>query len=342
MIPCSSANLESESRPQSHTDSFTDLRQFLRFIDLEHLWSEHRQQACNDFPFRVSRHYASLINRGDPDDPLLRQVLPSARELLPDEAFCKDPLQDASFHQGNGILRKYNGRALLITTAACPVHCRYCFRRHFPYREHRASPNLWQQVSNQITAMPEVSEIILSGGDPLSLSNERLAELIALLELSPQVQRLRIHTRTPVMLPDRVDEALIATLRNSRFTTLMVTHINHPREISTELIAALETLKSAGITLLNQSVLLKGVNDTLVTQTELCESLVAAGVLPYYLHQLDKVAGASHFYVENDLALQLESGLLAGLPGYMVPRLVIEKPGAASKLPLYTVSRIDN
>ena len=338
MIPCSLPDLESEGQRSARPTFFHDPRDLLNFLDLDALWNEQKQQVCAEFPFRVSRHFAGLMEKGNPDDPLLRQVLPSSRELHSDSRFSQDPVQDSRFHQGNGMLRKYNGRALLITTAACPVNCRYCFRRHFPYQEQQSTPARWNQIAKQLNKLTDIREVILSGGDPLSLSNRRMATLIQILEQSRHIHSLRIHTRTPVMLPDRIDDELINILRKSRFNIVLVTHINHAREISSQLKNAMQALRNANITLLNQSVLLNGVNDSPDTLVELSETLFLAGILPYYLHQLDKVEGAMHFYVGEVRALEIESELLSRLPGYLVPKLVVERPGADSKLPLSSVT----
>jgi EF-P beta-lysylation protein EpmB len=233
-----------------------------------------------------------------------------------------------------GLLHKYRGRALLLATAACGIHCRYCFRRAFPYTDANPASNDWQQALESIEADPSISEVILSGGDPLSLSDRRLASLSQKLAGIPQLKRLRIHTRLPVVAPSRVDESLCAWLSTSPLQTVMVLHINHPQEIDTELALACGRLRDTGSILLNQAVLLAGVNDGAATQIRLSERLFEAGVLPYYLHQLDRVRGAAHFEVTDEKARQLLVSLREALPGYLVPRLVREEAGGASKLPL--------
>ena len=233
-----------------------------------------------------------------------------------------------------GLLHKYTNRALLLVTSACAIHCRYCFRRNFPYTEARAEDHQFQAALDYLRAHPEVDEVILSGGDPLVLTDRRLAELVAALGSLPALRRLRIHTRLPVVLPQRFTPELLSALTCSRLDPVMVIHANHPREISPQVRAALATAKAAGFTLLNQAVLLKGVNDAPDTLTALSEELFEAGVLPYYLHLLDRVEGAGHFEVSEARARALHRELRARLPGYLVPRLVREQAHAASKLPL--------
>jgi EF-P beta-lysylation protein EpmB len=233
-----------------------------------------------------------------------------------------------------GLLRKYHGRALLVTTGACAVHCRYCFRRHFPYAEQNPGGTQWPRVLEHLDADATINEIILSGGDPLALSDERLAALAAALDAVPHLRTLRLHTRLPVVLPERIDEALLRWLRATRLKAVVVIHANHAREIDADVVAALARLRRAGAVLLNQTVLLKGVNDDAETLAALSEALFAAEVLPYYLNALDRVAGAAHFEVEHGRARALIETLRRRLPGYLVPRLVCETAGAPYKLPL--------
>jgi len=271
---------------------------------------------------------------GDPADPLLRQVLPLQLETQPHAGYSTDPVGDLQALAQPGLLHKYQGRALLLATAACAVHCRYCFRRHFPYSASEASPGGWQPALDHLAASPDIREVILSGGDPLSLSDQRLAALVHRLEQIPHLQRLRIHSRLPVVLPARVDEALTAWLGATRLQTIVVIHANHPNELDTEVATSMARLRATGVTLLNQSVLLRGVNDDCTTLVALSEQLFAAGVLPYYLHLLDKVQGAAHFDVSEREALALHQAMLVNLPGYLVPRLVREQAGAHYKIPL--------
>jgi EF-P beta-lysylation protein EpmB len=292
------------------------------------------QQAAARFPLRVPRSYVARMQKGDPADPLLRQVLPLGEELVVTDGFTTDPVGDLDAMAVPGLLHKYAGRVLLITTAACGVHCRYCFRRHFPYREANAASLDWQPALDYIAADPSIREVILSGGDPLSLSDQRLSQLVAQLAAIPHLQRLRLHTRQVIVLPQRVDAALLNWLADRRLQTVMVVHANHANEINQEVSAALLRLKETGVTLLNQAVLLKGVNDDVQVLAALSERLFAAQVLPYYLHQLDRVQGARHFEVSDNQALKLVDELRDRLPGYLVPRLVREQAGQMAKIPL--------
>jgi EF-P beta-lysylation protein EpmB len=284
---------------------------------------------------RVPRAFIARMRRGDPRDPLLLQVLAEPRELLPAQGYVADPLAEAGARDAPGLLRKYAGRALLITTGACAVHCRYCFRRHYDYgADQDGEAPRWQAALAAVAADSSIEELILSGGDPLSLANARLSQLIGRIAAMPQVRRLRIHTRTPIVLPARVDAGLLAVLAPWRERLVIVVHANHPAELDADASAALRQLAGCSAALLNQSVLLAGVNDNAATLAGLSQRLFAAGTLPYYLHQLDPVAGAAHFAVTDARAMQLHRELIARLPGYLVPRLVREVPGAPGKLPL--------
>jgi EF-P beta-lysylation protein EpmB len=289
----------------------------------------------NPFPQRVPLSYVRRMRYGDPADPLLRQVLPLLAEREPPPAgFISDPVGDLAAERAPGVLHKYHGRTLLITTGACAVHCRYCFRRHYPYGDAMRAEDEWQVALAAIADAEDLTEIILSGGDPLSLANHRLAALVERLETLPRLRRLRLHTRLPVVLPSRVDEALTSLLSGTRLRTVVVIHANHPAEIDEEVKAALARLAATGATLLNQSVLLRGVNDDAGVLAALSEALFEAGVTPYYLHMLDRVVGAAHFEVELDRARAIHDELRATLPGYLVPRLVREEAGADAKTPV--------
>ena len=283
------------------------------------------------FPVRVPHEYVARMRKGDARDPLLLQVLPTADEDRAVLGFVADPVGDAAAMRAPGVIHKYRGRVLLTLTGACAVHCRYCFRRHFPYADANPAPGEWRAAWDYIAAHVDVSEVILSGGDPLSVADARLADLLERLDAIPHLRRLRIHTRLPVVLPARVTEGLIALLARSRLRPVMVLHINHAQEIDAHLRAAFARLRDAGVSLLNQSVLLSGVNDTEEALAELSEALFDAGVLPYYLHQLDRVAGAHHFAVSDVQALTLIERLRGRLPGYLVPRLARETAGHPSK-----------
>lgn len=290
--------------------------------------------ASAQFRLRVPRSFVARMRPGDPNDPLLRQVLPLAAELADEAEYVDDPVGERTALRTRALLQKYRGRALLITTPTCAVHCRYCFRRAFPYEEQSGEAPRWREALAEIAADTSLEEIILSGGDPLSLSNARLESLTRALAAIPHVRRIRVHTRQPVVLPSRVDEGLIRWLRGSSLPIVLVLHINHPNELDAELIAACAKLRATAITLLNQSVLLAGVNDDVAVLAELSRKLFAAGVLPYYLHALDRVRGAAHFAVPDERAQALAAELAARSSGYLVPRLVREVPGAAAKVAL--------
>lgn len=268
---------------------------------------------------------------GDPADPLLRQVLPWDAETLDQPDFTADPVGDAEARLAPGLLQKYNGRALLVTTGACAVHCRYCFRRHYPYSAGPRSPDDWQPAIDQIAADPAIDEVLLSGGDPLTLVDSHLAELTRRLAAIPHLRRLRIHTRLPIVIPQRVTGELLAWLRGTRLTPVVVVHANHAQEIDDSVAAPLARLVDAGIPVLNQSVLLRGVNDTAAALIDLSRRLVDLRVMPYYLHQLDRVAGAAHFEVPISRGLELLATIRAALPGYAVPRYVQEVAGETHK-----------
>ncbi len=283
------------------------------------------------FPLRVPRGYVARMRRGDPSDPLLRQVLPAAAEALARPGFDTDPVGEAAARRAPGLLQKYAGRALLITTEACAIHCRYCFRRAYPYAQQLDPAGRWRGALDALAAGPGVEELILSGGDPWSLSNARLHALTTRLRMLPALRRLRIHTRQPIVLPSRVDAGLIDWLRELPWPVVVVVHANHPQEIDATVAAALQALRASGVTLLNQSVLLAGVNDRPDTLASLSERLFAAGVLPYYLHLLDRVRGAAHFEVAEERARSLLAVLATRLPGYLVPKLVRESAGDPAK-----------
>jgi EF-P beta-lysylation protein EpmB len=271
------------------------------------------------------------MRHGDRHDPLLRQVLPLDDELRTVPGFGLDAVGDGAARVARGVIHKYEGRALLVATGSCAINCRYCFRRHFPYAEETAAASGWAAAIEAIAADASVSEVILSGGDPLALATHKLAELTDRLRVIPHVRRLRIHTRLPVVLPERVDDALLAWLSTLPWPVVVVVHANHGNEFDADVDAAMGALRAVGATLLNQAVLLAGVNDSADALATLCERGFEAGVLPYYLHQLDRVAGTAHFEVDDARARALHAALVARLPGYLVPRLVREVAGDASK-----------
>jgi len=287
-----------------------------------------------DFPVRVPRGFVRRMRHGDPADPLLRQVLPLAAEFAEVPGFVADPVGDAHSTRTAGLLQKYRGRALLITTAACAVHCRYCFRRAFAYEDHAMSGPRLDAAIGQLAADPSVEELVLSGGDPLSLGDARLERILSAVDRLPHLRRIRLHTRLPVVLPERIDDGLARVLGRLSKPLVTVVHANHANEIDAEVSAALVRLGGFSAQLLNQSVLLRGVNDSADALAALSSRLFAAGVLPYYLHQLDRVHGAAHFAIDDQAAVCLVRELAACLPGYLVPRLVREIEGAPSKLPI--------
>lgn len=312
--------------------AYRDAASLLRHLDIPA--ADLPWRVASDFPLRIPRSYVRRMRRGDPHDPLLRQVLPLAQEKHLQPGFAKDPVGDTQALTAPGLLHKYQGRVLLMLSGACAVHCRYCFRRHFPYSEAGSRPAAWDEALDYVAAEENITEVILSGGDPLTLADERLSVLVRHLDAIPHLRRLRIHSRLPVVLPERVDTALLAWLGGTRLQTVMVIHANHGNEIDGQVETALGRLTAAGVTLFNQSVLLKGINDDATVLAELSEKLFAAGVVPYYLHLLDRVQGAAHFEVAEDRAVAIHRQLLEYLPGYLVPRLVREEAGAAYKLPV--------
>ncbi|GGO78722.1 EF-P beta-lysylation protein EpmB [Marinobacterium nitratireducens] len=313
----------------SHT--LDDPAELLRQLALPDELLAPALEAAGDFPLRIPIPYLRRIRKGDPEDPLLRQVLPLGAERIPVPGFVSDPLAEANANRRDGLIHKYKRRVLLILSGACAINCRYCFRRHFPYDDNRLGPEQWREVLGYLRAHPEVNEVIFSGGDPLATSDRRLARFIADLGEIPHLTRLRIHSRLPVVIPQRVTDSLVDTLTSSRLRPVMVLHVNHGNEIDDEVEQALERLRRAGVTLLNQAVLLRGVNDSVAAQQDLSERLFAAGVLPYYLFVLDAVAGAAHFDVPDDEARRLMLALQAELPGFLVPRLAREIPGRPAK-----------
>lgn len=325
--------LDSPHWQHSLRDAVRDVHELLEILQLDPLDANWVQPGADEFPILVPRKFISRMRKGDPNDPLLRQVLPARDELEEHLGFTKDPLQEISLAKA-GFIEKYPSRALIITTSACPVHCRYCFRRHFPYETQLASRNHWASTLAALKSSTAIREVILSGGDPLSLSNRRLRELVAELETIASVTTVRIHSRFPIVLPERVDRGLLALLEQTRLKTVLVVHCNHANEIDEAVRSALQQVSATGTLLLNQSVLLRGVNDDVGCLESLSYRLFDSGVLPYYLHQLDRVAGAAHFQVEDSKAVKLIADLRKRVPGYLVPKLVQEVPGELSKIPL--------
>lgn len=318
----------------SLSDLVTDPRELLALLGLDPGLLPAAIAADRTFRLRVPREFVARMQPGDPADPLLRQVLPVGEELAEVAGFHGDPLAEARHTREAGLLQKYQGRVLLIVSGACAVNCRYCFRRHFPYDDNTPDTAHWESLFATLAADSSIEEVILSGGDPLMVSNRRLTWIITQLAAIPHVTRLRIHTRLPVVVPARVDDELPGILAGSRLTPVVVVHANHANELDNAVAAAMGRLADAGIALLNQAVLLRGVNDNLAAQGALSRRLFACRVLPYYLHLLDPVAGAAHFDVPDAEGTALVQALATTLPGYLVPRLVREIPGRPAKTPL--------
>lgn len=319
-------------------EALRDPAELLDILELDRALLEPAREAARRFPLRVPRRYLAKIRRRDPGDPLLRQILPLAAEGETVAGYGPDPVGDRAARTAPGVLQKYRGRALVVTTGACAVHCRYCFRREYPYGEDHAGGSQWPAALDQLAADSSLREVILSGGDPLSLSDRRLAQMLQDLGTIGHLQRIRLHTRLPVVIPERITSAFTALLTRSPLPVVLVLHANHPRELDGALAAPLQTLRTAGVTLLNQSVLLRGVNDCATTLEALSERLFTLGVLPYYLHLLDPVAGTAHFAVDDARGRQLAEELGARLPGYLVPKLVREHAGAPAKTPMATAT----
>tara|TARA_R110001592_G_scaffold61158_19_gene186259 strand:- start:953 stop:1966 length:1014 start_codon:yes stop_codon:yes gene_type:complete len=334
MIPLKDTFWQTESWQQQMSGMIRDPEQLLQRLQLNPEEHPDITAAMQQFPLRVPEAFVAKMKIGDWHDPLLRQVLPLARETQEQVGYVNDPLEEGNANPVPGLIHKYHGRVLLIANPSCAVHCRYCFRRNFPYDSNNPSQRDWQKTLDYIADRPDISEVILSGGDPLSAPDEYLQKLINKIALIPHVTTLRIHTRLPLVLPARITPALIGVLSENRLRIVMVIHCNHANEIDSHSEIALSTLHKAGFMLLNQSVLLKEINDNADTLVKLSQRLFEVNVMPYYLHLLDKVRGAAHFDVKEEEAQALMNAILARLPGYLVPRLVVEEPSANSKRPL--------
>ena len=307
----------------------------LRAVDLDPAeWLDGAERGHRLFPVLVPKPYLQRIRPGDPNDPLLRQVLPLGEETNTLPGYSPDPLEERDASPVRGLIQKYRSRALLMVTGQCAINCRYCFRRSFPYGEHSLSPQDRQQVIETLTADNALNEVILSGGDPLAVNDRLLSQWLDAIASVPHIRRLRIHSRLPVVIPQRVTPRLLTALSASRLKIVLVVHINHPQEIDADVAAAMAQLRDAGVTLLNQSVILRGINDHADTLETLSERLFDAGILPYYLHAFDPVQGAAHFDVADVQAATLVAELRNRLPGFLVPRLVREVPGRPSKTPI--------
>lgn len=322
---------EKQPWQEALSDLITDPEVLLTFLELDPALLEAAKAAARVFPLKLPRGFAARMQKGNPNDPLLKQVLPLGVELAQPAGYLLDPLQENQVNPVPGLLHKYHGRVLVTLTSACAVHCRYCFRRHFPYEANNPGRQGWERIIAYIAADSSITEVILSGGDPLSVSDRLLQQFTDLLSTVSHVRRLRIHSRLPIVIPERVTSSFIEWIRQPRFQTSLVIHSNHPQELSDDVMKALRQIREAGVQLLNQSVLLKGVNDDANVLVTLSEDLFSAGVLPYYLHTLDKVQGAAHFDIDRDEAQAIYADMCSKLPGYLVPKLVCEQAGAGSK-----------
>ena len=331
MIPTIASPQQTPHWQQELQQAFRKPTDLLAYLDLPQQLPALKTEQIRHFPLRVPRGYARSMKTGDPQDPLFLQVWPRPQEAEPVASFAHDAVGDLQRLRPGGLIHKYQGRALVITTGACAVHCRYCFRQHFPYSEHLGSRQQWLPTLQQIASDNSLREVILSGGDPLSLTDDKLAGLVQGLAEIKHVKRLRLHTRQPVVLPSRITPDLIQLLCKTGLQLVCVIHANHANELSTEVRTALAHLKAAGITLLNQSVLLRNVNDSSLALVDLSESLSDAGVMPYYLHLLDRVSGSAHFEVPLPQARAIMREIQAQLPGYLVPRLTREEAGKPAK-----------
>ena len=314
-------------------NAVSDPQILLQQLDIEAMPWMSGFSARTLFSQRVPQSFIARMEKGNPNDPLLRQVLPVVEEFEETPGFTTDPLEEQD-NDVPGLLHKYKNRVLMIVKGGCAVNCRYCFRRHFPYQDNKGSKETWRETIAYLHAHPEVDEVILSGGDPLMAKDHELKWLVDAIETVPHVKKLRIHTRLPVVIPSRVTAALATLLENTRLKVVLVTHINHANEINDELRNAMTTLRQANVILLNQGVLLRGVNDSVDALKNLSNALFEAGILPYYLHVLDRVKGAAHFLVSDDEARSLMAGLIQEVSGYLVPKLTREVGGKASKTPL--------
>ena len=316
------------------SDLITDPKELLHILRLDISKKPPSLSALSQFSLKVPRPFVETMQRENWNDPLLLQIWPSEEEEISLNEYTSDPLHEVKFNPVAGLLHKYQARVLLTAAPHCAIHCRYCFRRHFDYQSNTPSRDDWSNSLNYIKADPSIHEVILSGGDPLALSDRQLLWLIQELESIPHLKILRIHTRIPIVLPQRITSELIAMLNDSRFDVAMVVHCNHSQEISENVKQGVAKLRLSKITLLNQSVILAGINDDPIILKELSYTLFSLSILPYYLHLPDKVMGTSHFSVTSDKAIKIINSLRRELPGYLIPILVQEEPGAFSKTQL--------
>lgn len=324
-----------DTRWQQHLQqAITEPKELIQLLNIDPKYTRAAIQASQLFPLKVPRTLLNRIEHGNIHDPILRQILPLAEELQPAIGFSTDPVGEHS-NQPTGMIHKYHGRVLLMVNGHCAVNCRYCFRRHYPYEDNRLNRSEWENAIDQIRHDTTISEVIYSGGDPLASSDKQLLWLTERIAEIAHIKRLRIHTRLPIVIPNRITDDTLHWMTHTRLSTVVVLHINHANELRDNTVRkSIRTMQTAGITLLNQSVLLNGVNDTPEVLAELSEALFAAGVLPYYLHVLDKVNGSAHFDHKECTAKHLHQQITALLPGYLVPKLVREIAHQPSKTAL--------
>jgi EF-P beta-lysylation protein EpmB len=339
MIPrtephCQALAVQSQNWQDALATIIRDPQQLFEQLQLDLTKLPAAIQACQQFPLRVPQSYVARMEPGNPLDPLLLQVLPQGQELDYQPGFSTDPLEEANSNPRPGLIHKYHGRVLLVVSGGCAINCRYCFRRHFPYSDNNPGRKAWQDTLSYVADDPTISEVILSGGDPLAASDQLLSELVEQIAAIGHVKRLRIHSRLPIVIPQRIDDHCLQWLSNTRLQTVMVVHCNHANEIDRQVGDSLLAMQRAGITVLNQTVLLKGINDSSDALCKLSEQLFRYGVLPYYLHLLDRVQGAAHFLIEEQEASTLLATLIKRLPGYLVPKLVRELPNQPAKTPI--------
>lgn len=331
IIPQSELEPQRQSWQFEFAEAISSIPKLLELLEIESEKTSSLAKHSQDFRVRVPHAFIAKMEKGNLKDPLLLQVLASEDEQHPQPGYTIDPVGDRASMAVPGLLHKYRGRVLMITTAACAVHCRYCFRRNFPYQDSQATERYWPEIFQYIRDRRDITEVILSGGDPLSLSDRKIRSLISEIEKIHHVQRLRIHTRLPLVIPSRINAAFVQAVTATRLQCVVVLHTNHGNELDEATCQAIAQLHGAGVTLLNQAVLLRNINDTVAIQIDLAEKLFRCGVLPYYLHLMDKVKGAAHFDIGEHQALTLWDQLRRRLPGYLVPRLAREIPGKPYK-----------
>jgi L-lysine 2,3-aminomutase len=330
IIPVSSANCQVNSWKSQLKSAFGTAKSLLDYLQIGSNESAKIIDNMPDFRVRVPKAFADKMAIGDINDPLLMQVLSTQQEKISIQGYTSDPLLEQQ-NQRPGLLHKYHDRVLLLLTGSCAVNCRYCFRRHFPYQTAKSEQNNLQANLQYIAGNQAIKEVILSGGDPLLTSDSQLQELVSQLESINHLKHLRIHTRLPIVLPDRVTDRLIEIMANSRLNTTLVVHANHPNEIDDYTGKKLQQLVINGTNVFNQSVLLKGINDQSEILQALSEQMIQYQIIPYYLHLLDPVAGAAHFDCDKDLAIKIIQQMRATMPGYLVPRLAVEEPNTPCK-----------